>query len=67
MDSRNMDSRFGNNLDQRYQDMDGFKHTFTTMTKADFAMVIDDVRNYKEQNSSIFLTRLLGNRCIGYM
>ena len=51
----------------RGQEMDGFERTFTTMTKADFAKVIDDVRSYMMQKTSIILTNLLGNRCtIGY-
>ena len=66
MDSPGMDSRFGDIFDQRNQELDGFKHSFTTMTKEDFAMVINEVGSYILQEIFIFLTHLLGNRCIGY-
>ena len=67
MESPNMDSRFGDILDQRYEEMDEFTHSFTTMTKADFARVIEGVRSCMIQKTFIFLTHLLGNRSIGYM
>ena len=61
-----MFSGFGTILDQRYQEMDGFNRSFTTMTKADFTRVIDEVRGYMMQKTSNSLTHLLGNRCTGY-
>ena len=48
----------------RHASKDGFKRSFTTMTKADFARVIDEVRMYMMQNPSFFLTDLLGDRCL---
>ena len=47
--------------------MDGFKRSFATMTKADFARVIDDVRKHMMQKPSCFLIDVLGDRCDGYM
>ena len=61
-----MFSGFGSIVDHRHQEMDGFQRSFTTMTKADFARVIEDVSSFMEQNTSMVLTHLLGNRCIGY-
>ena len=63
---RKLFSGFGSILDQRYQELDGFKRSFTTMTKADFARVIDDVSGYMMQKTSILLISLLGHRCTGY-
>ena len=54
-------------VEQPRPPMDGFKRSFTTMTKADFARVIDDVRTYMMQNPFFLLTDLLGDRCIRYI
>ena len=52
--------------EQDHLRMDEFKRSFSTMTKADFARVIDDVRKHMMQKQSIFLTDVLGDRCDGY-
>ena len=65
---RKLFSLFENNkgVEQRDPQMDGFKRSFTTMTKADFARVIDDVRKNMMQNQSFFLTDILGDSCVRY-
>ena len=61
---RKLFSLFGNTEDvkQRHPQMDGFNRSFSTMTKEDFARVIEDVRKHMTQNQSVFLTDILGNR-----
>lgn len=59
---------FGNakGVEQRHSQMDGFKRSFSRMTKADFTRVINDVREYMMQKPSFFLTDTLGDRCDRY-